>query len=261
MENFNNARVIHMFSKKDLNRIDEYVWEIPRSFRRDMRVPARVYISEKMLDDALKDKSLDQLVNTCALPGVTRHNLAMPDVHQGFGMPIGGVLATKIPEGAISPGAIGFDENCGVRLLRTELQQQEVAPVLSELISEMQGQIPSGLGKGRKTKFSGSQIDKILEQGVPYLVSRGYGEEEDVENCEEKGRMETADADCVSDKAKRRGADQVGTLGSGNHFCEIDVVEKVFDAEVADSFGLFKNQIAVLIHTGSRGLGHQNCQD
>lgn len=250
-----------MISKSNLRRISEYIWEVPRSFRNDMRVPARVCVSEKMLDDVLKDKSLDQLVNTCALPGVTKHNLAMPDAHQGFGMPIGGVLATKLPEGVISPGGIGFDENCGVRLLTTDLDKVEAGPYLNSLIEEMQRQVPSGLGKGRKTKFSKSQINKILEQGVPYLISQGYGEKEDVENCEEGGRMEQADSQAVSDRAKKRGADQVGTLGSGNHFLEIQIVDSIFDKGTAQVFGLHRGQVVVMIHTGSRGLGHQNCTD
>ena len=174
---------------------------------------------------------------------------------------IGGVAATKFPDGAISPGGIGFDQNCGVRLLKSEYTEKEIRPYLDKLAEEIQKEVPSGLGRGRKVKLSIEQINRILEGGVPYLVEKGYGEKEDVENCEHRGRMETADASCVSEKAKNRGRNQVGTLGSGNHFCEIDRVDEIYDEEVAKKFGLFKGQVVVLIHTGSRGLGHQNCTD
>jgi len=250
-----------MISKKNFKKINDYLWEIPKSFRSDMRVPARIYVSEKMLESCFKDESIAQLVNTATLPGAVKYVIAMPDIHEGYGMPIGGVVATRYPEGAISPGGVGMDENCGVRLLKSEYTEKEIRPYLDKLAIEIQKEVPSGLGRGRKIKLSIEQINKILEGGVPYLVEKGYGEKEDIENCEHQGRMEMADENCVSEKAKNRGRDQVGTLGSGNHFCEIQKVEEIFDERVAEIFGLFKDQVVVMIHTGSRGLGHQNCTD
>ena len=250
-----------MISKKDFKKISDYLWEIPKSFRSDMRVPARIYVSEKMLENCFRDKSIAQLINTTTLPGVVKYAIAMPDIHEGYGMPIGGVMATKFPDGVISPGGIGFDQNCGVRLLKSEYTEKEIRPYLDKLATEIQKEVPSGLGRGRQIKLSIEEINKILEGGVPYLVEKGYGEKEDIENCEHRGRMEQADASCVSERAKNRGRDQVGTLGSGNHFAEIQKVEEIFDEEVAKIFGLFKDQVVVMIHTGSRGLGHQNCTD
>jgi len=249
-----------MVSKKDFKKISNWLWEIPKDFRDDMRVPARIYTSEKMWQ-AIESGALEQLVNTTTLPGIVNYAIAMPDIHSGYGPPIGGVGAMRLKGGVISPGFVGYDENCGVRLLKSEYTEKEIGSYLEKLAQKIQEQVPSGLGKGRKIKLSVEQIDKILEEGVPKLVSEGYGEKEDIENCEEKGKMPEADAAAVSHKAKMRGRDQVGTLGSGNHFCEIQKVEEIFDKEIADNFGLFKGQVVVMIHTGSRGLGHQNCTD
>ncbi len=249
-----------MISKSDFKKISDWLWEIPKSFREDMRVPARIYASEKILQ-AIEDEALIQLVNTTTLPGIMKYAIAMPDIHSGYGPPIGGVGAIKLPEGVISPGFVGYDENCGVRLLLSEYTEKELRPYLEKLTTEIQKEVPSGLGRGRKIKLSIGQIDKILEGGVPELVKQGYGEKEDIENCEEKGKMEQADASCVSERAKNRGRDQVGTLGSGNHFCEVQKVAEIFDEEAAKIFGLFKDQVVIMIHTGSRGLGHQNCTD
>ncbi len=250
-----------MISKKDFIKINSWLWELPKSFRLDMRVPARIYASEKMLEDCFKDESLHQLVNTTTLPGIVKYALAMPDAHEGYGFEIGGVVATQFPEGVISPGGIGFDENCGVRLLKSEYTVKEIKPYLDKLATEMKREVPSGLGRGRGIKLSIEQINKILEGGVPKLVEQGYGENEDIENCEEQGKMAQADASCVSERAKMRGRDQVGTLGSGNHFLSLEKVEEIFDEKKAKVFGLFKDQVVVFIHTGSRGLGHQNCTD
>ncbi len=246
--------------KEDFVKINEWLWEIPKTFRGDMKVPARIYASEKILQET-EDEALIQLVNTTTLPGITKYAIAMPDIHSGYGPPIGGVGAMKYPEGVISPGFVGYDENCGCRLLLSEYSEKEIKPYLDKLATEIQKEVPSGLGKGRQIKLSISEIDKILEGGVPYLVGKGYGEKEDIDNCEERGKMEEADAFCVSEKAKNRGRDQVGTLGSGNHFCQLDKIEEIFDEETARAFGLFKNQVIVFIHTGSRGFGHQNCTD
>jgi tRNA-splicing ligase RtcB len=250
-----------MVSKQNFKKINDYLWEIPKSFRSDMQVPARAYVSEKMLEESFKDRSLEQLVNVSTLPGVQRYALAMPDMHEGYASPIGGVAAIKTPEGVISPGVCGYDINCGMRLLKSEHTEKEIKPYIDKLATEIQGQVPSGLGRGRKIKLSIEQINKILEEGTHILLKQGYGEKDDVENCEGSGRLDWADASAVSDHAKNRGRDQVGTLGSGNHFLEIQKVEKIFSKEVAEAFGLFKDQIVVMVHTGSRGLGHQVCTD
>lgn len=249
-----------MFNKFQISKIHDYLWEIPQSFRNDMRVPARIYASRKIIEET-EEEAIIQLINTTTMPGIVKYGLAMPDIHSGYGPPIGGVGAMLLPDGVISPGFVGYDENCGIRLLKSELEEDEIQPYLESLATKIQEVVPSGLGKGRRSKLSLEQIDRLLEGGAKHLVARGYGEKEDVENCESEGQIETADAKYVSDLAKRRGQDQVGTLGSGNHFIEIQKVTEIFDEEIAKVFGLFKNQIVIMVHTGSRGLGHQNCTD
>jgi len=246
--------------KEDFIKINDWLWEIPKSLRKDMRVPARIYASKEILEE-VEEGAIDQVINVATLPSIIKYSLAMPDIHSGYGFAIGGVAATGYPDGVISPGGIGYDQNCGCRLLRSEFTQKEIEPYLENLATEIQKEVPSGLGRGRQIKLDISAIDKILEGGVKRLVEQGYGEKEDIENCEEGGNMEQADASCVSERAKTRGRDQVGTLGSGNHFVQLDKVEEIFDEEVAKVFGLFKDQVVVFIHTGSRGLGHQNCTD
>lgn len=250
-----------MFSKKDFKKLSPWLWEIPKSFRPDMKVPARIYVSEKMLEDVFRDRSLQQVINLCCLPGIQKYGLAMPDMHQGYASPIGGVAAIRTSDGIISPGMQGYDINCGVRLLKSEYTEKEIKPYLDKVATEIQNQVPSGLGRGRKIKLSIEQIERILEEGVPYLVEKGYGEKEDVENCESGGRLKWADARTVSERAKNRGRNQVGTLGSGNHFMEVQKVDEIFDEKIAEAFGLFKDQVVIMIHTGSRGLGHQVCTD
>jgi len=250
-----------MISKKDFRKINDWLWEIPKSFRPDMRVPARIYVSEKMLEEVFRDQSVPQLINGTTLPGIMKYGIAMPDCHEGYSVPIGFVGAIRTSDGVISPGACGFDINCGMRLLKSAHTEKEIKPHLDKLATEIQSQVPSGLGRGRKIKLSIEQINKILEQGTHILLKQGYGEKEDVENCEASGKLDWADSDVVSDHAKNRGRDQVGTLGSGNHFMEVQKVEEIFDEKVAKAFGLFRDQIVVMIHTGSRGLGHQVCTD
>jgi len=250
-----------MISKKDFIKISDWLWEIPQSFRKDMRVPARIYVSEKMLDSVFQDKSLEQLINVATLPGIVDYSLAMPDIHEGYGFPIGGVAAIDMESGVISPGGVGFDINCGVRLLKSNLNEQEIRNNLDRLATEIQNQVPSGLGKGRQIKLDIKSINEILKKGVGALIEKGYGQEQDAQNCESLGRLVGADDNAVSDRAKNRGRDQVGTLGSGNHFCEVQKVEQIFEPNVASQFGLFENQIVIMIHTGSRGLGHQIATD
>ncbi|OIP75286.1 MAG: RNA-splicing ligase RtcB [Parcubacteria group bacterium CG2_30_36_21] len=250
-----------MVSKKDFKKLNDWLWEIPKSFRADMRVPARVYASEKMLEDIFRDRSLSQLINLCCLPGIQNYGLAMPDCHEGYASPIGGVAVIRVADGIISPGMQGYDVNCGMKLLKSDYSEKDIKPHLENLAAEIQKEVPSGLGKGRQIKLSIEQIDKILEGGAERLVEQGYGEKEDIENCEAGGKLEWADASAVSERAKNRGRDQVGTLGSGNHFTEVQKVEEIFNENIAETFGLFKNQVVIMIHTGSRGFGHQVATD
>ena len=254
------AIIKKMVSQKDFRKINDLLWEIPKSFRSDMRVPARIYVDGKMLGEIEQD-ALKQVINVASLPGIQKYSLAMPDIHTGYGFVIGGVAATKIPDGVISPGGIGYDQNCGTRLLTSDYSADDIMDYLENLAVRIQQEVPSGLGQGRSVKLSTSDVDNILEGGVEYLIKQGYGKQNDIENCEAGGRIKEADVSCVSDRAKNRGRDQVGTLGSGNHFCEIQKVDKVFEPDIANIFGLFENQVVIFIHTGSRGLGHQNCTD
>lgn len=247
--------------RKDFKRITPYIHKIPQSFRPDMRVPARFYADGELLDMALGDKSLDQLVNTATLPGIVKYALAMPDIHQGYGFPIGGVIATALPDGVISPGGVGYDINCGVRLLATHLHQEEIAPYLSELAYVLQANCPSGVGRGGNIHLKVQELDRLIEQGSRWALKHGYATQMDLERTEENGRLAGADASKVSDRAKKRGLNQIGTLGAGNHFIEVDVVDELFYDEAAARMGLFPGQIVVQIHTGSRGFGHQICTD
>jgi tRNA-splicing ligase RtcB len=251
-----------MVQKSDLVRIDKYVWEVPRSYRSDMKVPARIYTSENLLDMAFRDRTMEQLVNTAAMPGVVKRVLVMPDAHQGYGPPIGGVVPTRYPDGVISPGAVGYDINCGVRLMASDMMAEEVHEEIGGLISALFRNIPAGVGKGGGARnVPHREMDQVLVKGAAWAVKAGYGRPEDLERLEEGGAMDGADPATVSPRAKQRGAPQLGTLGSGNHFIEIQKVETIYDDEVARAFGLFEGQLAVSIHSGSRGLGHQVCSD
>jgi tRNA-splicing ligase RtcB len=247
---------VHNFKK-----IAEYVYEIPSSAREDMRVPARVYADATILKGVGNDRSLEQLMNTATLPGTIKYALAMPDIHQGYGFPIGGVVATQLPDGVISPGGVGYDINCGVRLLATHLEKEEVSPYLDNLTASIFTNCPSGVGKGGMVKLKSGELDRVLELGSTWAMKRGFATDADLERTEEKGCLNGADPNKVSPRAKDRGKGQVGTLGAGNHFIEIDVVDKIVDQTAANRMGLFQNQIAVQIHCGSRGLGHQVCGD
>ncbi len=251
-----------MVKKSDLVRISEYVWEIPKSFRPDMNVPARIFASDDLLDLIFRDRSLEQLINTAAMPGVVKRVLVMPDAHQGYGPPIGGVVPTRYPDGVISPGAVGYDINCGVRLMASDLMAEEVKKETENLISVLYNTIPSGVGKGGGArKVSAREMDEVMTKGAAWAVKAGYGRPDDLERLEEGGAMAGADPSAVSDRAKQRGGPQLGTLGSGNHFIEIQEVDEVFDEKVARAFGLFQGQLVVQIHSGSRGFGHQVCSD
>ena len=248
-------------NKSDFAKINDNLWEIPENFRSDMRVPARIYADEKMLEDSLKDRSVEQLINIATLPGIQKYALAMPDIHEGYGFPIGGVAGISAKDGVISPGGVGYDINCGVRLLRSSLSSGELKPHLETLADRMQRDVPSGLGRGGKMRFADSELDRILNKGMRRLAESGYAEAEDLDCCEAGGSLAEAQSEEVSGKAKSRGRDQLGTIGSGNHFLEIDRVERIFEPEIAGTFGIFQDQIVILIHTGSRGLGHQVATD
>jgi tRNA-splicing ligase RtcB len=245
----------------DLTRISPYLWEIPQGYRPDMRVPARIYASRQLLEQALTDRSVEQLINATTLPGIVGHAIAMPDVHQGYGFPVGGVAATALPDGVISPGAIGYDINCGVRLLASQLTAAEVEPHLNDLATVLYRTCPSGVGTGGGIRLSEREMDAVLRQGAFWCLEQGLATEDDVEHCEANGRLAGADPAHVSAHARERGRDQLGTLGAGNHFLEVDRVANLFAADAAQAYGLFPEQVVVLIHCGSRGLGHQVCTD
>lgn len=250
-----------MVNKSDFRKIRDYVYEIPVTYRSDMQVPARVYADEEILEDALGDRSVEQLINTTTLPGVVCYTLAMPDIHEGYGPPIGGVIATKHPHGIISPGATGYDINCGVRLLLSGVSVEEIRPHLEALMDALFRTIPSGVGKGGAIRLTEPDLERVMVEGAAFAVRKGFGSKEDLEHTEESGAMAGADAGAVSKRARERGMPQLGTLGSGNHFIEVSFVEEVYDERAADAFGIFPGQVALWVHSGSRGLGHQVCTD
>jgi tRNA-splicing ligase RtcB len=247
--------------KQDLERINDYIWSIPTSFNPKMNVPVWVFADEELLEDALDDLSLTQGVNVACLPGLVGHVAIMPDVHQGYGMPIGGVMASRVPEGIISPGAVGYDINCGVRVLASSIEYESAIPYLSDLASTLYRNCPSGVGKGGSVHLSTEDFDRVCRQGAGWALKQGYANQEDLARTEEFGCLEGADPDQASERAKKRGKGQLGTLGAGNHFLEIDVVEEIFDQQAAQVMGLEQGCLAVQIHCGSRGFGHQICTD
>jgi tRNA-splicing ligase RtcB len=248
-------------SKAKLRKISPCLWEIPTSFRADMMVPARIYASEQMLDDLFRDRSLWQLVNLTTLPGIFRYAFVMPDVHEGYGSPVGGIAALKEDDGAISPGMCGYDINCGVRLLRSEAHIQDIREKIPKLIATLYHEVPSGVGTGGKVKLKGRDLDTVLENGVGEAVKLGWADQSDREFCESHGCLTEARSEAVSDRAKQRGADQLGTIGAGNHFVEVQYVEEIFEGAAARNLGLEAGQVVILIHCGSRGLGHQVATD
>ena len=245
-----------------LRALDENLWEIPAEARPDMRVPARVFADRQLLDEIAGDLSLEQLQNVATLPGIRDAALAMPDIHQGYGFPVGGVAATEPPDGVVSPGGVGYDINCGVRLLALPLTAAELGPRTEPLVHEISRRVPVGAGHGGALKLRGRALDGVLVQGPRALLAEhGIGTQADVEHTESAGCLPGADPEGVSERARTRGADQLGTLGSGNHFIEVQRVATVLDPATADAFGVRAGQVTVLIHSGSRGLGHQVCTD
>ncbi|HET9913299.1 MAG TPA: RtcB family protein [Anaerolineales bacterium] len=246
---------------ENLIQISATEWEIPTYIRPDMRVPVRLFATRELLEQIIDDKSLEQAVNAATLPGLVGHVIVMPDMHQGYGFPIGGVAATEYPHGVISPGAIGYDINCGVRLLASSMKFESVRGNMDTLATFLNKYCPSGVGKAGVIKVNAKELDQVLREGSRWALKNGYASEADLARTEESGSVEGADPDRVSERAKTRGREQIGSLGAGNHFIEVDVVDQIFHEEAANTMGLYQGCLTVQIHCGSRGLGHQVCTD
>jgi len=244
-----------------IKKIDDYRFLIPKSSKEGMRIDGLIYADDEMIKQIEKDQTTEQVANVATLPGFVGKSLAMPDAHQGYGFCIGGVAAADLDEGVVSAGGVGFDINCGVRLLTSPLTSNDIKPSLENLLNQLFRDIPCGTGKKGLLSVSKDELDKVLHEGAGWAVRNGYGRESDLYHIEESGKIPGADPSAVSKHAKDRGHQQLGTLGSGNHFLEIQSVSELYDTEVAKIFGLFKGQIVILIHSGSRGLGHQVCTD
>ncbi len=243
-----------------LKKISEYIYEIPKTGK--MNVPGRIFASDKLIEDIKKDKTLEQVKNVAMLPGILKSSMAMMDAHQGYGFSIGGVAAFDIDKGVISPGGVGYDINCSIRLLKTNLTLKDIEKVgKKEIIHSLFRSIPSGVGRGGKIELGKNELDEVLKGGAQWAVEKGYGVKEDYIHTEENGKLEPCNPDDVSQRAKARGKNQLGSLGAGNHFLEMQIVEEVFDEKTAKVFGLKKGQIILMIHCGSRGLGHQVASD
>lgn len=250
-----------MVTKAAFIQIGPVLWEIPTSYRADMRVPVRLYADDHLLEGALGDKSMEQAVNAATLPGLVGQVNVMPDVHQGYGFPIGGVAATRASDGVISPGAIGYDINCGVRLLSSRITEGEAREHVSDLVGALYANCPSGVGVKGSLHLTTKELERVCREGAGWALKNGFARAQDIERTEEGGRVAGADVSAVGPRAKERGRPQLGTLGAGNHFIEVDVVDRVFHAEAARAMGLEEGQLAVQIHCGSRGFGHQICTD
>ncbi|MDI6903378.1 MAG: RtcB family protein [Methanocellales archaeon] len=247
--------------KEKLKKLGDCLWELPQGTVKGMNAPAWIFLSDKLLTQ-VEEGAVEQAANVACLPGIHKHSIALPDMHFGYGFPIGGVAALDAQSGGLSPGGIGFDINCGVRLLRTNLRSGDIRPVLESLVVEIFHNVPSGVGKGGKIRLSTREICEVLEMGARWAVEHGYGTEKDIEHLEEKGCMKSANSEKISSKAMQRGAPQLGSLGAGNHFLEIQRVDKIYQPDIARTFGIsHEDQICVMIHTGSRGFGHQVCTD
>jgi tRNA-splicing ligase RtcB len=245
--------------KIEVTRIDEYRWEVPQ--QGNMKVPGKIFADKNLIKDIYLDQSIQQVVNVAHLPGIITASLAMPDIHWGYGFPIGGVAAMDVETGVISPGGVGYDINCGVRLIRTNMQKEEILPKLRDLVRNLYSAVPSGVGSSGSLKLSVAEEKKLLIKGAEWAVEHGYGTASDLERIEENGSLDGANPEMVSNRALERGAQQIGTLGSGNHFLEIGYVDEIYDEKAAEALGLFLNGVTITIHTGSRGFGYQVCDD
>ncbi len=239
----------------------DYVYDIPKSYKKGMKVDGRIFSDDRMIESIKGDNAPEQVANIATLPGMIGPSMAMPDIHWGYGFPIGGVAALDIEDGVISPGGVGYDINCGVRLVRTDLRGEEIREKVKDLIHEMYNNVPAGVGKKARIRLKRGQLNDVLDYGVEWAIEEGYGWDEDKKRIEDNGRMVSADSDKVSGKAKQRGEPQLGTLGGGNHFLEIQKVEKIYDEKAAKAFGIEEGMATVMIHTGSRGCGHQIASD
>jgi tRNA-splicing ligase RtcB len=245
-----------------LEQVDECCWRIPKSYKPGMRVDGLIFTDKRLLEQLKNDQAPEQVANVAFLPGIQHASLAMPDIHWGYGFPIGGVCATDPDEGGvISPGGVGYDINCGVRLMRSNLFWQDVKPHLRTLVEELFRQVPTGVGRSGRYRFKPKELKQLMVDGVGYLLGRDLATQSDIDHTEARGRLDGADPDLVSDRALTRGEEQCGTLGSGNHFLEVQVVDQVYDADAAAVMGLEKDMVCVMIHSGSRGLGYQVCDD
>jgi len=244
-----------------LEKISAYKWRIPKSYRQGMRVDGIIYASQDILPHIVKDKAYEQVANVAYLPGIIKYSLAMPDIHWGYGMPIGGVAAMDVDSGVVGAGLVGYDINCGVRLLKTNLTLKDIKERINKLVNVLYRNVPSGVGSKGEVKVSINELKKLVVEGARWAVRKGFGVEEDLEVCEENGAIKEAIPDYVSQRAYERGREQAGTLGSGNHFLEVQVIDEIFDEEIAKRLGLFRGQITVMIHSGSRGFGYQICDD
>jgi tRNA-splicing ligase RtcB len=248
--------------KRILEKVDDERWLLPQDYKTGMRVPGLIFASEEMLEIIGEDQAIEQVANVAFLPGIVKYSMAMPDIHWGYGFPIGGVAAMRVKDGVVSPGGVGFDINCGTRVMRTNLTEADVRPRLKEIVNQIFRDIPAGLGGSGMVRVSTREINEVLAKGSRWALEQGYAWPEDVESVESGGAVPGADPEKVSKRAKERGAPQLGTLGSGNHFLEVQVVDEVFDREAADAMGIDEpGQVLVFVHCGSRGLGHQTCQD
>ncbi|HVA83155.1 MAG TPA: RtcB family protein [Candidatus Aquilonibacter sp.] len=245
----------------EFKKVDSVRFDIQRESSAGMNADVRAYASEKMLEKMKKDRTFGQAINAATLPGIVGRVMVMPDGHEGYGFPVGGVVAFDANEGIISPGAIGFDINCGVRLIKTDLTEKEVRPKLGQLMDRLFVNVPSGVGSKLKLGLSQSDVKKVAEEGAGYMINKGFGFADDVDRIEENGAIAGADIDKVSPMARKRGMQALGTLGAGNHFLEVQKVEKIFNEKIAKSYGLYEDQIVIMVHTGSRGFGHQVCSD
>jgi len=244
-----------------LERLSPYLWRVPQDERRGMRVPALVVADDTLIEAIRSDASLEQIANGATLPGIVKAALAMPDIHQGYGLPVGGVVATDAERGVVSPGAIGFDINCGVRLMGTDLEAAEVAPRVRELVDALYASIPTGVGAAATVSLTPRDLTAVMQDGAAWAVARGHGQPGDLSRIESDGRLPGARPDAVSAHARERGLRQLGSLGSGNHFLELQVVDEVYEPQTAARFGVRAGQLTVMVHTGSRGIGHQVCTD
>jgi tRNA-splicing ligase RtcB len=245
-----------------VRKISDLIFQVEKNESKGMKVPVTIYANDNLISKMITDRTIDQATNVATLPGVIKHVVVLPDGHEGYGFPVGGVAATDLEEGVVSPGGVGYDINCGVRLIRTGLNEAGLRPKLKDLVNELFKSIPTGVGSEGAFKLARSELDEILVEGTNWAIERGYGWDQDIEVCEESGRMSGADPSSVSDIARKRGAIQLGSLGSGNHFLEVQKVDKIYDQVAAKSMGLdHEGQVTILVHCGSRGFGHQVCSD